>query len=235
MHWSPLYEYDRRNVQSQAPAGQGVYALSDLDRIFYVGQCRNLKRRLLQHLKHTNTNHLVTRYLKRGCCFFRFAQIESARDLIDVERALIRRYRPPCNIDIRTIEERPRRTVLSLKTGPVTLHTNTEIGGPRSQVNHLLAEVALAIATRPAGRCGRWAVGIDRGHVVCVPYGNRDRLRPVWLYVKEADAAQEISPATWQRVCNRIQNDLADGQPCHPDPDTRPICRQHRFPKRRKL
>ena len=204
MHWSPLYEYDRRNVQSQAPAGQGVYALSDLDRIFYVGQCRNLKRRLLQHLKHTNTNHLVTRYLKRGCCFFRFAQIESARDLIDVERALIRRYSPPCNIDIRTIEEQARQ--------PKPLGTKAD-ATPEDRA------AALAVKVLSEGHKTKKATDTQGARIVvfdqftlvardkelrCVPDDMVRDTDDIIAVVTRADAAKGFDTPFWQCICKKI-------------------------------
>ena len=105
MNWSHCYLYDRAHVKILSPPSPGIYRLLIRNRIFYIGQCRNIRRRLLEHLGGSNTNHLVSRYLQRYRCFFRFAELESDRDLITAEREQIRRYKPPCNMDIRTVLE----------------------------------------------------------------------------------------------------------------------------------
>jgi len=105
MNWSNCYLYTRSHVKILSPSSPGIYRLQIKNRIFYIGQCRNIRRRLLEHLGGNNTNHLVTRYLQRYRCFFRFAELESAEDLLTAEREQIRKHKPRCNIDIRTIEE----------------------------------------------------------------------------------------------------------------------------------
>lgn len=105
MNWSHCYLYTRAHVKILSPATPGIYRLQIKNRIFYIGQCRNIRRRLLEHLGGSNTNHLVSRYLQRYRCFFRFAELESAEDLLTAEREQIRRYKPPCNMDIRTVLE----------------------------------------------------------------------------------------------------------------------------------
>ena len=116
MNFSPCYDYTRQNIQQQAPDGQGIYRLSISNRIFYIGKAVNLRRRLIEHLNPRATNHLVTRYLKKYRCFFRFALVESAYDLYVIERRQINKYGPPCNIDILTLEKRIRRPRLSPAT-----------------------------------------------------------------------------------------------------------------------
>lgn len=204
MDFSEPYLLTRQNVQDQAPAAAGLYRLSTASLIFYVGRSRNLRRRLYEHLGNKRTSRIVTWYRRHQPCFFSFALIEPGADLLKAERDEIHRHDPRANIDIQTIVERQRQTVLSLKTGPVTLHTYNPFAGRRSQANRLLAEIACAIAKRPAGHCDRWAVGVFRGRVVCFPYAKRDRLRPVLLCLKERYANNGFSPATWELIRKRI-------------------------------
>jgi len=106
MKWSHCYLYTRAHVKMLSPNIQGIYRLQIKNRIFYVGQCLNIRRRLLEHLGSREGNHLIGRYLQKYKCFFRFAELGSAEDLLTAEREQIRKYKPPCNMDIRTIIEK---------------------------------------------------------------------------------------------------------------------------------
>lgn len=105
MKWSHCYLYTRAHVKMLSPNTQGIYRLLIKNRIFYVGQCLNIQRRLLEHMGSGERNRLIRRYLQKYKCFFRFAELESTEDLLTAEREQIRKYKPPCNMDIRTIEE----------------------------------------------------------------------------------------------------------------------------------
>jgi predicted GIY-YIG superfamily endonuclease len=105
MKWSPCYPYRRANVQTYTPVSKGIYRLLIKNKIFYVGQATNLQRRLLEHLSTHKRSHCLNRYLQNYSCFFRFAELVSTEELFTIEREQIRKYKPPCNIDIRTIEE----------------------------------------------------------------------------------------------------------------------------------
>lgn len=109
MKWSPCYPYARANVQTYTPVSKGIYRLLIKNKIFYVGQATNLQRRLLEHLSTHKRSHCLNRYLQKYSCFFRFAELVSTEELLPIEREQIRKYKPPCNIDIRTIEEIARR------------------------------------------------------------------------------------------------------------------------------
>lgn len=106
--WSRCHLYDWAHVKNLSPTTPGIYRLLVRNRIFYIGQCRNIHRRLFEHLKSREGNRCIRRYLQKYHCFFRFAELESAGDLLTAEREQIRKYKPPCNMDIRTIEENAR-------------------------------------------------------------------------------------------------------------------------------
>lgn len=108
MKWSPCYLYTRANVRTCAPTSKGIYRLLTRNRVFYVGQATNLRRRLWEHLSTHKRSRCLSRYLQNYSCFFRFAEFVSNEELLTIEREQIRKYKPPCNIDIRTIEEAAR-------------------------------------------------------------------------------------------------------------------------------
>lgn len=107
-NWSRCYPYDRAHVRILSPVKPGIYRLLIRNRIFYIGQCKNIRRRLLEHLGSREGNRLLRQYVQKCRCFFRFAELESTDDLLTAERQQIRKYKPPCNMDIRTIEEHAR-------------------------------------------------------------------------------------------------------------------------------
>ena len=108
MKWSHCYLYTRANVQTYTPVSKGIYRLLIKNKIFYVGQATSLQRRLLEHLSTHKRSHCLNRHLRNYSCFFRFAEVASAEELLAIEREQIRKHKPPCNIDIRTVEELAR-------------------------------------------------------------------------------------------------------------------------------
>lgn len=106
MDWSTSYEFGREHINRRAPTGRGVYCFLIANGIIYIGQAKNLKRRLLEHLNARRRKILLARYMEQGGCFFAFVPVQSDADLIEIERDQIRRHNPPCNNDIKTIEER---------------------------------------------------------------------------------------------------------------------------------
>ena len=105
MDWSISYEFGREHINRRAPTSRGLYCFLIANEIIYIGQARNLKRRLLEHLNPRRRKILLARYMKQGGCSFAFVPVGSDADLIEVEREQIRRHNPPCNNDIKTIEE----------------------------------------------------------------------------------------------------------------------------------
>jgi len=117
MKWSPCYSYTRANVQTYAPISKGIYRLLIKNKVFYVGQATNLQRRLLEHLSTYKRSRCLNRYLQNYSCFFRFTELVFIEELLTIEREQIRKYKPSCNIDIRTIEETakaPKRSFLTV-------------------------------------------------------------------------------------------------------------------------
>ncbi len=98
MKWSTCYSYTRNNVKIYAPTSGGIYRLLIKNRIFYIGQGKNLQRRLFEHLSTHKRSRCLNRYLQNYSCFFRFSELDRDEDLLQTERNEILRYNPPCNV-----------------------------------------------------------------------------------------------------------------------------------------
>ncbi|GAH76029.1 unnamed protein product [marine sediment metagenome] len=109
MKWSTCYSYTRDNVKIYVPTSKGVYRLLIKNRIFYIGQAKNLQKRLLEHLGTRERNRCLKKYLQNYSCFFRFSELNCDEDLLQTERDQILKYNPPCNMDIKTIVGRWRK------------------------------------------------------------------------------------------------------------------------------
>ena len=99
--WSNRYPYDESNVNHYTPTSGGVYRLiyksSEKYYGFYVGQGNDLKRRLLEHLKPSEPDECIKKYLLDYKCYFRFIIISSSVDRDRIERENIEEYKPSCN------------------------------------------------------------------------------------------------------------------------------------------
>lgn len=98
MKWSTCYSYTLNNVRIYAPTSRGIYRLLIKNRIFYIGQGKNLQKRLLEHLGTRERNHRLKKYLQNYSCFFRFAELDITSDLLQTERDQILKYKPFCNV-----------------------------------------------------------------------------------------------------------------------------------------
>ena len=88
---------------ARIPVGiAGVYALHLLSislgtyPIFYVGQSKDLHRRLREHLRWRRTKAVISAFRATEECYFSAAPV-SVTDLAAVEAGLIRLLRPPGN------------------------------------------------------------------------------------------------------------------------------------------
>ena len=80
----------------------GVYRFSYLHEngnyyVCYVGQSKDIKKRLLEHLSDAEPNTRLKTYLKSERCFFRYAQITKQYVCDAVERQAYKYYQPSCN------------------------------------------------------------------------------------------------------------------------------------------
>ena len=78
-NFSMSYPFVFESVTKHAPAKSGVYELS-LKRntnhdprttIFYIGSAKNIRKRLMEHLRGNNKNGLIKKFLKKYECSFR--------------------------------------------------------------------------------------------------------------------------------------------------------------------
>jgi excinuclease UvrABC nuclease subunit len=98
MQWSPIYSYTSAQVRLWAPTKSGLYKLIVKGKIIYIGQSRNLQRRLLSHFEVREKNRRLKKYLEADLCFFQFAELPSSEDLLQIERDEILKFKPPCNV-----------------------------------------------------------------------------------------------------------------------------------------
>jgi hypothetical protein len=85
------FNYDRKTVMTIAPHAAGVYILWRPDRWIYVGECLDLRTRLISHMDADNA--WITREGPRG---FGFELITSADQRVARREALIRALAPAC-------------------------------------------------------------------------------------------------------------------------------------------
>lgn len=101
--WTKLNKLDEGNINSMPDNLPGVYRLSYKGKdgsyyVFYVGQARDIKERLSEHLSEAEDNVCIKIYLSKEECFFKYAKI-SREDLRNTaERQMYRHYEPVCNI-----------------------------------------------------------------------------------------------------------------------------------------
>ena len=97
-NWRPYTEAD---VRANAPTTAGVYILrvkltDDGWQMIYVGQARNLRERLLDHLSPNEPNECLRehqRYIMEYC----WIELSRQSDRDSEESAKIRKYQPECN------------------------------------------------------------------------------------------------------------------------------------------
>lgn len=97
LDWNGYYAYNEQNVARFVPTQAGVYVLAGNQRVFYVGQARDLRERLYAHLQSAEPNSCIREYIGRYFCSFKFALLSRQEDRDAAERALYLHYRPVCN------------------------------------------------------------------------------------------------------------------------------------------
>ncbi len=103
--WTNLIELKESLIKDISNDLSGAFRLSykhDNGNIyvFYVGQSENLKSHLLSFFSENNSNFCVKEYIKTSECYFRYADIKEEHYRKAAERAMFKRYVPPCNKSI---------------------------------------------------------------------------------------------------------------------------------------
>lgn len=99
--WSTLTPISEEAVRALPDNIPGVYRLSYLREdgkyyVFYVGQARDIKKRLLEHLSPEEQNVSIKNYLAKGSAF-RYTQITQEDIRSAIEKQAYRYYQPSCN------------------------------------------------------------------------------------------------------------------------------------------
>jgi excinuclease UvrABC nuclease subunit len=102
IEWSVQHNHTTENVQSYAPESSGVYILlvrkeSGKCKRYYIGQAKNLKERLLDHLAATEENECIKNKVKDKVVGFRFAKVGRQSERDGIEKFLYDKIDPKCN------------------------------------------------------------------------------------------------------------------------------------------
>jgi excinuclease UvrABC nuclease subunit len=103
IEWSNRYNHNEDDVQKYAPTSAGVYILlvkkkdSGKWRRYYVGQAKNLKQRLLDHLSDSEENECIKKKVTDKVVGFRTAIVSKQSDRDGIEKFLIDEIEPKCN------------------------------------------------------------------------------------------------------------------------------------------
>jgi len=99
--FSCVYPLLIETVIKHSPEKNGVYELLTEKEAFYIGSTKNIKKRLKEHLKHSNKNVKIKKILKSNNCFFRYCLFQEnwrkkEKELYD---CFLKRYKraPECN------------------------------------------------------------------------------------------------------------------------------------------
>ena len=99
--WTNLTPLAKEKV-GEADESAGVYRLSyycekdEKYRVYYVGQSKNLRSRLSDHLPNNEEDECCEKYLGKYDCYFRTALISKQSDRDGAEVALYDYYKPKC-------------------------------------------------------------------------------------------------------------------------------------------
>ena len=100
--WHELSKYTDDAVLRTVAKDPGVYRLGYYDtagerRVFYVGQGGDLESRLRDHLRTSEPNDCIKRYVNAQRCYVKWAVVANPTHRDGAERALYDKFQPRCN------------------------------------------------------------------------------------------------------------------------------------------
>ena len=102
LKWTKLVSLSESSIEQLPDNTAGVYRLSYKAKdgdfyVFYVGQAKDIKTRLQEHLSSNEKNHCISLYIGKDNCYFRYATIteEYVRDAAELQ--MYNHYQPSCN------------------------------------------------------------------------------------------------------------------------------------------
>lgn len=95
-------EYTENNIKNNVSEKSGVYLLwvklkNGKWECFYVGQAKNLKTRLLEHLSENEENECVKKNVTEYKCGYEYSEINIESDRNGIEKFLYENYETECN------------------------------------------------------------------------------------------------------------------------------------------
>lgn len=86
--FSDVYVFSVKSIAHHVPHSSGIYELrlkeelikypKGASAIFYIGRSKNLRKRLMEHLRARSKNETIAHYFRRGICGFRFLIVEES-------------------------------------------------------------------------------------------------------------------------------------------------------------
>jgi len=105
IEWSTFHSvYSESEVKKYIPTESGVYLLwvklakSEKWRCFYVGQAKDLEKRLIEHLSANEENDCIKKKVAEKVCGFEYAKVAKQNDRDGIEKYLYDHYKPECNV-----------------------------------------------------------------------------------------------------------------------------------------
>jgi len=96
--FSDVYRFTAKEIASHVPQISGVYEIrlkegqvtypKGASAIFYIGRSKNLKKRLMEHLRAQTGNETVAHYIQREPCVFRFFPVIEESSYTQEEKRL---------------------------------------------------------------------------------------------------------------------------------------------------
>ncbi|SJM53413.1 excinuclease ABC subunit UvrC [Gulosibacter sp. 10] len=124
---------DWRPKRGDIPAAPGVYRWLDSGgRILYVGKAKNLRMRLSNYFAPLETLHERTRRMVTSAVDVAWTVVNTEREALQLEYALIQEYSPPYNVRLKDDKSYPYMVVTLGDEAPrVMVSRNTRIRGAK--------------------------------------------------------------------------------------------------------
>ena len=100
--WTKLNPFNKESIDSLSDDIAGIYRLSyESDDgkfyVFYVDQCENLKKKLLEYLEGKKIDICISNYLLKKKCFFRYEKVAEEDIRRAAKKQMYKKYEPICN------------------------------------------------------------------------------------------------------------------------------------------
>jgi len=100
--WKPFQSLESETINNSVPQKAGIYLfwvqLKDNKwKVFYVGQAKNLRARISDHLTESEKNKCIKENVNNYVCGFEYCLVGKQNDRDGVEKYLYEYFTPECN------------------------------------------------------------------------------------------------------------------------------------------